>query len=109
MLAWLTKHFPDAAPLSGDLSGPALVRLLQAVQCKGLEWDFAIRRLRMVEAWLCRHLRKSQHRALTAALTVAGDPDDQPLGVGVLGEQSVAADPSSESDSPSASLPLAAS
>ena len=79
VLGWLGKHFPESPLPSPSLSVTGLVDLLGLVRGRHLEWELEMRRLRMVENFLVRHLHKAHNRAMSAVFAVPADPDDAPL------------------------------
>ena len=84
VLGWLGKHFPESPLPSPSLSVTGLVDLLGLVRGRHLEWELEMRRLRMVENFLVRHLHKAHNRAMSAVFAVPADPDDAPLAASEL-------------------------
>ena len=76
VISWLSQEFPALqAPFPG-MGDAALTRLLAAVKGRVLEREQEVRRLRIVEQWLDRQLRRAMNRALDAAVAVVPDSPD---------------------------------
>ena len=76
VISWLAQEFPALqAPFPG-MGDAALTRLLAAVKGRVLEREQEMRRLRIVEQWLDRQLRRAMNRALNAAVAVVPDSPD---------------------------------